>query len=114
MIAARAGRQTCIVLLPEKDCCSMERLQQSCSPSGRLVFSGLPPALWSTEFEVTMSSTVKACVAVAALMVLMGVASEAQVSLQPGLYERVMTVDAAGSAGQNKDTICMTPAEAKD
>jgi hypothetical protein len=47
-------------------------------------------------------------------MVLIGVAGEAQVSLQPGLYERVMTVDAAGSTGQNKDTICMTPEEAKD
>jgi hypothetical protein len=47
-------------------------------------------------------------------MVLMSVAGEAQVSLRPGLYERVMDVDVAGSTGQNKDTICMTPEEAKD
>jgi hypothetical protein len=47
-------------------------------------------------------------------MVLMCEAGRAQVSLQPGLYERVMEVNAAGSTGQNKDTICMTPEEAKD
>jgi hypothetical protein len=61
-----------------------------------------------------MRATVKTCGTVLALMVLMGVAGEAQVSLRPGLYERVMDVDAAGSTGQNKDTICMTPEEAKD
>ena len=61
-----------------------------------------------------MRATVKACSTVVALMVLMCVASEAQVSLRPGLYERVMDVDVAGSTGQNKDTICMTPEEAKD
>jgi hypothetical protein len=61
-----------------------------------------------------MRATVKTCGTVLALMVLMGVPGEAQVSLRPGLYERVMDVDAAGSTGQNKDTICMTPEEAKD
>jgi hypothetical protein len=61
-----------------------------------------------------MRRTVRTCSTVVALMALMCVAGEAQVSLQPGLYERVMSVDAAGSTGQNKDTICMTPEEAKD
>jgi hypothetical protein len=51
---------------------------------------------------------------VMALMVLICAAGEAQVSLRPGLYERVMEVDAAGSTGQNKDTICVSPEEAKD
>jgi Protein of unknown function (DUF3617) len=61
-----------------------------------------------------MRAMVKTCSTVVALMVLMCVAGEAQVSLRPGLYERVMDVDVAGSTGQNKDTICMTPEEAKD
>ena len=61
-----------------------------------------------------MRATVKTWSTVVALMALTCVAGEAQVSLQPGLYERVMEVDAAGSTGQNKDTICMTPEEAKD
>ena len=61
-----------------------------------------------------MRATVKMCGTVVALMVLMCAAGEAQVSLRPGLYERVMDVDVAGSTGQNKDTICMTPEEAKD
>jgi hypothetical protein len=52
--------------------------------------------------------------AVTALMVLMGAAGEAQVSLQPGLYERVMEVDAGGSTGKNKDTICWSPQDARD
>ncbi len=41
-------------------------------------------------------------------------AQAAQVSLQPGLYERVHETDAAGDAGKHKDTLCMSPAEAKD
>jgi hypothetical protein len=49
-----------------------------------------------------------------ALMVLMCVAGVAQVSLRPGLYERVIEVDAAGSTGQTKDTLCLSPEEAKD
>lgn len=61
-----------------------------------------------------MRATVKTCSSVVALMLLMCAAGEAQVSLRPGLYERVMDVDVAGSTGQNKDTICMTPEEAKD
>jgi Protein of unknown function (DUF3617) len=61
-----------------------------------------------------MRATVKTCSTVVALMVLTCAAGEAQVSLRPGLYERVMDVDVAGSTGQNKDTICMTPDEAKD
>jgi hypothetical protein len=56
----------------------------------------------------------KMCSAVAALVVLMGVVGGAQVSLQPGLYERVMEVDAGGSTGKNKDTICWSPQDAKD
>ena len=61
-----------------------------------------------------MRAMVRTFSTVVALMVLMCVAGEAQVSLRPGLYERVMDVDVAGSTGQNKDTICMTPEEAKD
>ena len=61
-----------------------------------------------------MRATVKTSSTVVALMVLMCAAGEAQVSLQPGLYERVMEVDAAGSTGKNKDTICWTPEDAKD
>jgi len=40
--------------------------------------------------------------------------AEAQVSLTPGLYERVHETEAAGDAGKHKDTLCMSPAEAKD
>ena len=47
-------------------------------------------------------------------MVLMCAAGEAQVSLRPGLYERVMEVDAAGITGSNKDTLCWTHEDAKD
>jgi hypothetical protein len=61
-----------------------------------------------------MKATVKTCSVVVALIALMCVAGDAQVSLQPGLYERVMDVEVAGSTGQNKDTICVTPDEAKD
>jgi hypothetical protein len=61
-----------------------------------------------------MRATVKTCSTVVALMLSMCAAGEAQVSIRPGLYERVMDVDVAGSTGQNKDTICMTPEEAKD
>ena len=61
-----------------------------------------------------MRATVKTSSTVVALMVLMCVAGEAQVSLRPGLYERVLEVDAAGSTGKTKDTMCWTPEEAKD
>ena len=61
-----------------------------------------------------MRGTVKTWATTMALMVLMCVAGEAQVSLRPGLYERVIEVDAAGSTGQTKDTLCMSPEEAKD
>jgi hypothetical protein len=61
-----------------------------------------------------MRATVKPSSTVVALMVLMCVAGEAQVSLRPGLYERVLEVDAAGSTGKNKDTMCWTPEDAKD
>ena len=61
-----------------------------------------------------MKATVRTCSAVVALIGLMYATGDAQVSLRPGLYERVMDVDVAGSTGQNKDTICMTPEEAKD
>ena len=61
-----------------------------------------------------MRATAKTSSTVVALMVLMCAAGEAQVSLRPGLYERVMEVDAAGSTGKNKDTICWTPEDAKD
>jgi hypothetical protein len=47
-------------------------------------------------------------------MALMCVAGKAQVSLRPGLYERVIEVNVDGSTGQSKDTLCMTPEEAKD
>ena len=40
--------------------------------------------------------------------------AEAQVSLQPGLYERAFETEAAGATGKHKDTLCMTPADAKD
>src|SRR5262245_31444203 len=61
-----------------------------------------------------MRATVKTCGTVMTCVVLMCVAGQAQASLRPGLYERIMNVDAAGSTGQNKDTICLTPEEAKD
>jgi hypothetical protein len=61
-----------------------------------------------------MRATVKTSSTVVALMVLICVTGEAQVSLQPGLYERVLEVDAAGSTGKNKDTMCWTPEDAKD
>ncbi len=50
-----------------------------------------------------MRATVKTCSTVVGPMVLMCAAGAAQVSLQPGLYERVMDVDVAGSTGQNKE-----------
>ena len=40
--------------------------------------------------------------------------AEAQVSLRPGLYERVLETEAGGATGQTKDTLCMTPDDAKD
>jgi hypothetical protein len=61
-----------------------------------------------------MRTTVKTCGTAVALIVLMCVAGAAQVSLQPGLYERVLEVDADGSTGKNKDTICWSAADAKD
>jgi hypothetical protein len=61
-----------------------------------------------------MKAIIKTWSTVMALIVLTCVAGEAQVSLRPGLYERVIDVDAAGSTGQTKDTLCMSPEEAKD
>jgi hypothetical protein len=61
-----------------------------------------------------MRASVKTCGIAVTLMAVMGVAGGAQVSLQPGLYERVMEVDASGSAGKNKDTLCWSPEDAKD
>src|SRR5262245_8952405 len=40
--------------------------------------------------------------------------AEAQVSLRPGLYERVFETEAAGASGTHKDTLCMSPEDAKD
>ena len=40
--------------------------------------------------------------------------AEAQGSLRPGLYERVFETEAAGATGKHKDTLCMTPEDAKD
>ncbi len=40
--------------------------------------------------------------------------AEAQVSLRPGLYERVLETEAGGATGQTKDTLCISPADAKD
>ena len=40
--------------------------------------------------------------------------AEAQVSLQPGLYERVFETEAGVASGQHKDTLCMKPEDAKD
>src|SRR5262245_36406835 len=61
-----------------------------------------------------MRPAVKTGGTIVALLALMCVTGDAQVSLRPGLYERTMEVNVAGSTGQNKDTICMTPEEAKD
>jgi hypothetical protein len=61
-----------------------------------------------------MRATVKTCSAAVALLLFTCVAAEAQVSLRPGLYERVMEVNAGGSTGQNKDTICWSADDAKD
>ena len=51
---------------------------------------------------------------VAAMSLATSIRAEAQVSLTPGLYERVHETEAAGDAGKHKDTLCMSPAEAKD
>ena len=40
--------------------------------------------------------------------------AEAQVSLRPGLYERVLETEAAGATGKTKDTLCISPDDAKD
>lgn len=61
-----------------------------------------------------MRATRRTSGTVVALVALMGAVGGAQVSIQPGLYERVMEVDAGGSVGKNKDTICWSPADAKD
>ncbi|HVQ13124.1 MAG TPA: DUF3617 family protein [Vicinamibacterales bacterium] len=61
-----------------------------------------------------MGATVKTGISVVALMALTCVPGEAQVSLRPGLYERVLEVDADGSTGKTKDTICWSPEDAKD
>ncbi len=61
-----------------------------------------------------MRATIKTSISVVTLMMLMCVAGDAQVSLRPGLYERVLEVDAAGSTGKSKDTMCWSPEDAKD
>jgi hypothetical protein len=61
-----------------------------------------------------MRATVKTSISVVTLVVLMCATGSAQVSLRPGLYERVLEVDAAGSTGKSKDTMCWSPEDAKD
>jgi Protein of unknown function (DUF3617) len=61
-----------------------------------------------------MRATIQTSISVVTLMMLMSVTGEAQVSLQPGLYERVLEVDAAGSTGKSKDTMCWSSEDAKD
>lgn len=61
-----------------------------------------------------MRASAKTCGIAVTLMAVMSVAGGAQVSLQPGLYERVTEVDAAGDAGKSKDTLCWSPEDAKD
>ena len=51
---------------------------------------------------------------VVAVTLATGARAEAQVSLQPGLYERVFETEAGVAAGQHKDTLCMKPEDAKD
>ena len=43
-----------------------------------------------------------------------GAQAAAQVSLRPGLYERVHETEAAGATGKHNDTLCMSPEDAKD
>ena len=49
-----------------------------------------------------------------ALMLAAGAQVEAQVSLRPGLYERTLETEADGAAGKHKDTLCISPEDAKD
>jgi hypothetical protein len=61
-----------------------------------------------------MRTTAVMGIIVVAISLVMGTRAEAQVSLRPGLYERVHETEAAGASGQHKDTLCMTPEDAKD
>lgn len=49
-----------------------------------------------------------------AIVLATGGQAGAQVSLRPGLYERNFETEAGGATGKNKDTLCMTPEQAKD
>lgn len=40
--------------------------------------------------------------------------AEAQGSLRPGLYERSLETEVGGATGRDKDTLCISPQEAKD
>ena len=53
-------------------------------------------------------------ISVAAIVLATSVQAEAQVSLRPGLYERIFETEAGGATGKHKDTLCMSPADAKD
>ena len=53
-------------------------------------------------------------VIVVAITLAMCADAEAQVSLQPGLYERVFDTEVSGATARHKDNFCMTPEDAKD
>jgi len=53
-------------------------------------------------------------ISVAAIVLATSVQAAAQVSLRPGLYERTFETEAGGATGKHKDTLCMSPADAKD
>ena len=53
-------------------------------------------------------------ISVVAIVLATFVQAAAQVSLRPGLYERTLETEAGGATGKHKDTLCMSPAEAKD
>ena len=61
-----------------------------------------------------MRSTGLMSVGVVAIVLAICGQANAQVSLRPGLYERNLETDAGGATGKSKDTLCISPQEAKD
>ncbi len=53
-------------------------------------------------------------IVVVALTLATCASAEAQVSLRPGLYERTLETEVSGATGKDKDTLCISPGDAKD
>jgi hypothetical protein len=53
-------------------------------------------------------------ISVSAIVLATSVPAEALGSLRPGLYERTLETEAGGATGKHKDTLCLSPADAKD